>query len=53
MKRQVLGIDITENIFHVYGVTATAHRDLPHTNASSSALASWRSAVSKPSVNQP
>src|SRR5215468_7585586 len=25
---------------------------IPHVNASSSALASWRSAVSKPSVNQ-
>ncbi len=30
-----------------------SHRALCHAHASSSALASWRSAVSKPSVNQP
>jgi hypothetical protein len=30
-----------------------SHPYLPHANASSNAWASWRSAVSKPSVNQP
>jgi hypothetical protein len=43
-------------IFPIYSAKSQHKQCRPmsfHVNASSSALASWRSAVSKPSVNQP
>jgi hypothetical protein len=43
----------SENGFCVLRVKARGQRDLAHLSSSSNAFASFKSAVSKPSVNQP